>query len=319
MEGSIGKRLSRYVGTLPLFAAREFQKYWKRYRSNGGGNLKSAAAPYWLLLPRRLNSHFRNGKNQSRGGNSFLSDVLFGQYLLFLFIRIQDDLLDGQVECPSLVFVADQFLLEAGRLMAKHFPSHMTFWDGYRSALKATTLAILEVRENQTSSHTTSRRLLPLYKRVNAVLNVGSWAVCCRYQMAAQYKRVEKGTGHVAIGSQILDDFCDVADDLNDSRFNYAAKALVCQSSLSGASPEKVKKVIVRNLVNTSKGLELLSEARAHFIRGFAALQGFRFKDFDAYRNVYLRSVDGMIQRLQGLRFEHAIMSGLLPARRRRK
>src|SRR5438876_5126949 len=78
--------------------------------------------PFWLELPRWLarSPRFRRTR---RVDSRFLSDVTWGQYCLFLYARIRDDVFDGETSIPALVYLGDELLLEAERTFARHFPS----------------------------------------------------------------------------------------------------------------------------------------------------------------------------------------------------
>ena len=70
--------------------------------------------PDWIRLPIWLDRAWaeERGERLPRGA---LLEILWGQYALFLCLRIQDDLLDQTRDDLRLLLVADQFLLESLR------------------------------------------------------------------------------------------------------------------------------------------------------------------------------------------------------------
>jgi hypothetical protein len=72
---------------------RKFRKYRKR-------QYPWTKMPSWRLLPSMLAEGYRHNSGRARLPKGFLRDVRWGQYCLYLFIRFQDDLFDGQSSCP---------------------------------------------------------------------------------------------------------------------------------------------------------------------------------------------------------------------------
>ena len=103
----------------------------------------------------------------------FLHDVLWGQYGLFFFVRIQDDLIDGQARWPGLVLAADQLLLASERGFARHLESYPGCWEARRSYLEQTTRTIATVDRLQLSPGQMTVEKLHLHSRVSAIFKTG--------------------------------------------------------------------------------------------------------------------------------------------------
>ena len=69
-------------------------------------------APGWFLSPQKGSRHRR-----------LLSDLAFGQYCLFLAIRIHDDLLDDQARDRWLILAGDDLLIEPEEQFARQVDS----------------------------------------------------------------------------------------------------------------------------------------------------------------------------------------------------
>src|SRR2546427_2364648 len=95
--------------------------------------------PDWLTIPVQLHEAWASERTGKPVAD--LGDVLWAQYALFLYIRLQDDLLDRQQQDLRLLFVADRFLLES--LACIEQPELLSF---YRARLRETVDGILDVR-----------------------------------------------------------------------------------------------------------------------------------------------------------------------------
>ena len=196
----------------------------------------SAPLPYlWLLLPAWLVAHLR--RRPSGTDAAFLTDILFGQYALFLFIRIHDDLLDRHVRSPWLLYVADRYLIEAETAFAAHLTDRR-FWRIFRSG-------VAETLDGIATSHALQRRrrpdvdaLLQSYASVASIFKIGSAAVLVRYGGMPLYRRVAAFKDELAIASQVFDDLEDIDEDAADGRRNFAAVALRGPGGVSSAFTE---------------------------------------------------------------------------------
>lgn len=223
-------REKRLISAWLLETKKEFLHY--KLRARGGRDLRetrtrSSLSAYWKQLPVWLAQVY----GQRRIRRAVLKDILWGQYCLFKAIRIQDDLFDGHATSPSLIYVSDQFLIEAERVFARHFEKSSPFWHHYRSALRTTTQAIVEVDALQKKPAASPRRLLNLFPKVNAIFNVGPLAVCIAVKAPHTHiQRVFQLTKSFAIIGQVVDDFKDLKQDLGRKRYNYVAAFLLSKA-----------------------------------------------------------------------------------------
>jgi hypothetical protein len=177
----------------------------------------------WLLLPIWLMTAFR--PRPTRADVAWLREVLWGQYTLYLVVRIHDDVFDGQASGPFLVYVGDRFLLESEQAFDRHVD--VRFWPTFRAALVETLSGIVEVDALQRRRVPPGPKLLRAYARVSAIFKVGAAAVCLRCARTAAFPRIARFKDELAMASQILDDLLDMEEDLARGRRNYVASVVL--------------------------------------------------------------------------------------------
>ena len=292
----LAKRLERFARSFPRHVAAEFGRYQKLHRADKRWNSQQKAAnrPYWSLLPVWLVASYVRAEKKPDSKKQILNDILWAQYCLFLFVRIQDDVFDGHVQSPSLIFIADQFLFEAQDVFSGYFARSSIFWKLFRTYVQESTLAVTEVDRLQKSPVVNSESLLTEYARVNAIFKIGSAAVCLEFGRMKDFSLIENSADEMAIGCQILDDLEDVSQDLERKRFNYAANIILRRKP----KPEKgddIPRFIAKAIVLSSAGDELLTEVRRRFSRASAHLSKF---ELPAVQRVY-RAYEKALQRTQ--------------------
>ena len=273
MTTDIRKRLDNYIKTLPRQVRIEFRAYRKLSPAPHSPAGRSSDQPYWILLPQWLHRRYRRNRFQHPPPRAFLRDILWGQYCLFLSVRIHDDLFDGHARLPSLIFAADQLLLEAEQTFSRWMPYESAFWKTYRSSMRETVGAILRVDELQRSPATSPRKLIREYADVNAVLKISSLALCLRYKRLNDVPYVDRFMNNIAVGSQLLDDFRDLAEDFKGKRFNYVAlKALHVNGPPSPRRKVQLRDV-TKQLLFSDVTNEVMGEILALFSGAYAALE----------------------------------------------
>jgi hypothetical protein len=222
-------QLARFLGTWELSLAREFLPYDHLLRSKArrppcawGG---TAAEPYWKELPRWLAEREGNGRNTV--SPEFLDTVLWAQSCLFYAVRLQDDLLDGEIPRSPLTVAPLLFLTEAQRAFSSVIGSEAVFWEGYRLAISTTVAGITRAAEMQRIPAARADDLLDAYGCVDAVLSVASSAVCEQLGAVEDIRHVNDFVGELGKVLLALDDAEDIGEDLADGRLNYAARVVL--------------------------------------------------------------------------------------------
>ena len=266
------------------------------------------AERFWTELPRWLTAdrRFASAKHIDR---RWLNDILWAQYCLFLFVRIHDDLFDGQARTPSLIFVADALLLESERTLAKHFPDG-PFWPLFRKCLETTIRGIMEVDARQQRPGALNERSLALYADVSAIFKIGGAAVCVRSGRMREFRRLSVFADDIAIAGQILDDVLDVQEDLARGRYNFAANQLLAGDDVS--SDDIAGRLAQSVLFDDGVG-RLLDVAGKHLDRADAAIAPLRLASAAAYVGTFRRSLDAFRRRIHNARVEHVFRSVMKP------
>jgi len=220
-------------------------------------------SPYWTMLAPAL----AGSKGPRRVAPCFVRDVLWAQFCLFLFVRIQDDLFDGQAEDKRLIYAADQFLIEAERTFGRYFARSSRFWCLLHQALETSTRAILRVDQLQQEEGGSPAELLEAYAQVAEIFKVGTAAVCLKMRRPRDLMALSRFADEMAVAGQIFDDLEDVEEDLRRCRLNYVAKRL-----LDGhpTEPAQAMERVAREIVLGDGALRILSEVERHL--GLAAV-----------------------------------------------
>lgn len=210
-----------------------------------GGQRRSAFdPPYWLLLPRWLLA--AAPERCDRLATAFLPDILWGQYGLYLCIRIHDDLLDAQAADRRLVFAGDYILVEASRAFAPHVPS--AFWPMFYEALTTSVASILEVQRHGTQGGEWCASDLDVHARIAHVFRLGSAAVC----LATGQERALPATfalgDALAVMAQMLDDLSDLDEDLARGYLSPGAGFLL-QSARESVRSAPISKALAQAVV----------------------------------------------------------------------
>jgi hypothetical protein len=240
----------------PLIAA--FSAYRSKLRAVGGPGPKRGLPPYWQVFPGWLLNHGDPAADEP-DLRCFLREILWGQFCLYLSVRIRDDLLDGQAEHPTLLFAAEELLLEAEQVFSNAFPEDPGFAEFLRQALTTTNRAILEVDALQRSPTGMPPESVELYARVCEIFKVSSRAACTAADRLDRYPAVASCCNHLAMAGQILDDFADIDEDLARGRFNYAV-SLLLGPERGQVESAQIRRRLAERLLR-GPGLELLTEA----------------------------------------------------------
>jgi len=229
-RGPAGAQLLEYVHAAPRF---------------GRGESPSGIDPYWLLLPGWVEVHVRGGAHITRG-RPFLSDILWAQYCVFLFVRLHDDLLDGDCQTSSMSVVGCGLLMEAERTFARHVDTPV-FRTLFRDAIDTTCEAGLRIDALQRNGGA-RREVLPAYAAAAAIFKLGTAAVCMAYRRTTMTPLLYRFCDEIAIAAQIMDDIHDLDVDVKSGRINYAAACLRNGGvDASGAAPDDMAKAILRD------------------------------------------------------------------------
>ena len=238
--------------------------------------------PYWRILPAALRARFRSRKPLS---SAILRDIQWAQYCLFLFIRFQDDVFDGQSHNPASIYAADQCLFEADRIFAKHFSFDSWFWKIYRESLMTSTRSIVEVDMLQKKSTSRPADLLEGYARVCSIFKVGSAAMCAMLDQKKAFMSISVLCDEMAKAGQIIDDMRDMEEDLKRNRYNYVASAL--HRSEKRKPRQRRSKALLEELRMLAATEQIYDEVRTHVQNASKAVAPLGMSDMVEYLGHY--------------------------------
>jgi hypothetical protein len=227
-------------------------------------DVPDVATPTWLLLPSWLDEAWAKKGSGAPGAlpEGVLTDLFWGQYALFLCVRIQDDLLDRERADLALLFVADRFLLESLESFQR-FPALDTeFWSFYRSCLRETVDGILTVRQLEARPGGFATEHLALHARVSAIFKLGIAAVCHLHGRTGEIRWLSQLLDGLAIFGQICDDLRDLAPDLRAGRFTWGANTVLGGSAGERSAPEGWVGRLAVEFMRHDWGEPLLQELR---------------------------------------------------------
>lgn len=282
-----------FITTQPANIGYFLGSFFEKSSDHSVGREKRASRwvhlPYWRVLPSAIRDSRLCRSRQNPIAWGILTDLQWAQYCLFLFIRFQDDVFDGQSRDRVAVYASDQCLFEADRIFASYFAPRSWFWKEYRECLRMTTQSIVEVDTLQRSPDTRSEELLEGYARVSAILKVGSAAICALSGNKRAYRRISLFCDEMAKAGQIVDDLRDLDEDIMQNRYNYVANVLRRSEK---QMPSRVKSDRLMNHLRVLAVTERIhEEVRVHVEKASDIMAPFEIREMNKYISCYLKRV----------------------------
>ena len=303
----IETRLWAFTKAWPNSLNREYERYTlalnpprAKRRSRDSG---SRDEPFWVPFPGWLFAAFtRSGTAHSPRG--FLNDVIWAQYCLFLAVRVQDDLVDSQARDSSLIYAADEFLLEAERVLARHFGLSPSFSKLYRGCVLTTTRALVGVHALHRSSRIAPARILAGYADESALFDVAPAAICIMFNRAKDFPRVAKFSSEMVVAGQIMDDLQDIEEDLRVGRWNYVVRRILGRRRLCD-TPSNVALELIGERVLQADALDpVFDEIRRHLESARDAIEALTVTPANALVCHQLQGVEVLRQALHRRRVD---------------
>ncbi len=300
--GALLLRYRAFLRRLPPRNARHVASAYSRLdtllASVGNPGARGAGIPYWILLPSELAALWEGGAGGSRRARGALADILWAQFCLFMFIRLQDDLLDGDCTEPSLLFVADLFYLEAEKTFRRHLGSSARFARCVPDCVEITAKAVLEVHRLQRSP-SSPELLLPLPSAVNAVFKPALLAICLLHGKSRLYPKLERAYDAFALAGQLLDDYRDLEEDLRNGRANLVAQ-LYLERRNSGKRMPARHLTSIRGAMRKDGGARCFGPILRMAEEAEKCLAGHRTEPVDGYIATYRRFLASESRMLRG-------------------
>lgn len=224
--------------------------------------------PFWYHLPGWLANYYASTSDSYREEVplDFVQDVLWAQYCIYCYIRIQDDVCDGQLNKPSYLFYGNRFLIETQKILTRHFTISDQLWVLYHELLVRTSMGILAGEAKQLNPDSPPEELLTNYCEAGAIFNLGAAATCYKYHRMDVYQSITEYTADMTIAGQIVDDILDVEEDLRNGKYNFATKMILRQGDIKEISPGNAAEVIGRNILYNGMDsvLQILQDKLEH-------------------------------------------------------
>ncbi len=273
----------------------EFHRYIRRFYRETHSRTECddpvRSQPYWLLFPAWLARKYgRMSSNRLDKGT--LNDILWGQYCVFLAVRIKDDLFDGQTSASCLLGAADHFLAEGCKVFSRHVPNENRFWDFFSGYLKETSVAIIEVDAMQRRRRVSLTQMRDGHARVSSIFKIGAAAVCCLANHPDHMNCISEAFDKLAVAGQILDDFQDIDEDFRQGRLNYAARFILGASRQAAMRREDALHHIAERLLYSDSAARLFAEVIGHVHMTSRLLSPLRLPETEEYVTEYARSLE---------------------------
>jgi hypothetical protein len=250
--------------------------------------------PYWILMPFWLADRFARIKGRNISTRC-MDDILWAQYCLFLFIRMQDDLFDTHTRCLPLIYASDSFLFEAERIFTKYFPKSSPFWKIYLQCIEETIFAVASADDLESRSVRSSRRLLSHYGRTSTICNIAAAAVCLKSGKRKTFSRIELFSRELMMAGAIVDDLLDMEEDLARGRFNYAIPFFLPKTRMKKSLWKKNVRLIASNFRDGKQLSEVFREIYRHLARAEKAVSPVAVPGTIEYLRSYRRSLERLM------------------------
>ncbi len=273
----VRSRMRGFERSLPTPMALDLRNYLnssaRGRRTATPSSQRSPVQPYWVLLPMWLRVRFARTGGRRPLADRFIDDVLWAQYCLFQQVRIHDDILDRQEFNPSLIFTANEFRLEADRLLSKYFARSPRFWHIYNTCLSETNRSIIVLRSVQRSRVARPEEILALHAKVCSLFQIGSAAVCVRYNKLEYIPCLRTFADEVAKTGQAIDDLTDVVEDLERGEFNFVSAFILREHRSKMRSTAHALRKILQAMITEDAMSPMFHELRRHLYRARRAIQ----------------------------------------------
>jgi hypothetical protein len=217
--------------------------------------------PGWISMPMWLDQAWAAERGEPIPTGA-LDELLWGQYALFLCIRLQDDLLDGARRDLHLILVADHFLLESLQAFQRFPELDDAFWALYRDWMRDTVNGDLEVERLEAAPGRFTTAHLDLHARVSAILKVGVAAVARLHGREQDIGWLSRFQDHLAVFHQIADDLDDLVPDLMGGRYTWVANTILALEPGESLTTDERARRLGEGFLRPERGATIAKELR---------------------------------------------------------
>jgi hypothetical protein len=247
----------------------------------------------WLSLPVWMWESYRRAGLLQRVRGGFLRDVLWGQFSLFLAVKIQDDIFDGQLADRSLIWTSDQFMLESRSAFAPHFCARDPFWKYYDRSITTSIEAIAEVDRRQSGGTRRYRSICALYPSMYRLCSIATGSVCLKAGRDADFRSASAFLDELVLAGQLVDDLEDIAEDLDRGRVNAAAAFLVPRlHDASQGDPRRAVRIVGTAMREVGALRRLFRQIHTHVHRATDSIRFLRYPAAAGFLHAYSGSLE---------------------------
>lgn len=291
---TLEKRLAIYTGSWKANLESDLKNYLRtagcyflRDRSSG----KLLDPPFWIRVPFWFRKKWMRENNSSQ--IKFPEDFPWAQFCVYLGVKIRDDHFDGQTEVSSPELISGLLFGEAKNVLKKYFGPRTNFWKVYEEYIAHTFDSIKNIDRLQKSKSPDLLDFDEEYRKVSSVLKIASLAFFMSNGKMKEYSAVSEYLDLMSAGSQLLDDYFDIEEDLEAGRINYAARLLL-NGIIPDCSTRELKYKVYEQTIKTDSYEKVFDKIANYYTGAHAQLKSFGLEREEIFHRQNLEYLERM-------------------------
>jgi hypothetical protein len=297
----IAARLDEFMRSVEPRLAKDFRCYAsaasRLQRFPGEAKAPEYHQPYWLLLAQWLVNTWQGPGKEPLFDRRTVEDILWGQYCLFLCVKIHDDIFDAHTHRSSLIYAGDLFLVEAHEVFLRYFDSSSPFWKFFHSSIAETLRTIFAIDQFQCDGSTHSPQSLKLFAKEYAICKIAAYALCLKAGRKDEFPRIARFADEMAIVGQAIDDLQDIEVDYERGRINFAASFLLRFGNNGQQLGSRTLERIGENLLRTDASTRFFLELQRHVDAASKSMEPLQIPDATWFLGSYTKHLKRMEDR----------------------
>jgi len=165
------------------------------------------------------------------GSTEEVLEAVWVQLCIYYALRIQDDLVDGDIPVSFHLIGANFFFVEALRCFIKLLPGteHVM---AFHSLLNETSLAAVNIEQRSRSCSKDLSEMETAYQNLASALMYAIYILLHRRKQGAEYAVLRQCLSRIHMIEQIIDDLTDIQGDLDHGRFSLAVQLLLAHRDI---------------------------------------------------------------------------------------
>jgi len=181
-------------------------------------------------------------------------EAVWVQLCIYYALRIQDDLVDGDVPVSFHLIGANFFLVEALRCFIRLLPEtkHVMV---FHSLFKETSLAAVNIEQHSRSCSKDLSKMETAYQNLASALMYAIYILLHRRKQGAEYAVLRQCLSRIHTIEQLIDDLTDIQSDLDHGRFSLAVQLLLTHLDIDEDALQNVSHYL-SDSIRTNNGFE---------------------------------------------------------------